>query len=401
MKVFKMRNYICYLLLFLIILLIACEEESTPTEIGTDPIIEEINIRAKWNSASPMLNRVEVKVADPQGISDISGVFMEVKNQSNNQVVFSDSLYDDGAFFNTQDGDVIAEDGFFSNQFSSVQILSGAGDGDYEFTFQAFDKDNHPSNLAEQTAIFGPDARPEIINVSAPDTLFSGTPGQIFEVAVFDSDGIDDVIRVYYENRDSSNNVIDVWDLFNDGNFSNHGDLFPYDSIYSIKLDSSFAVDKRGLYRFSFYVEDSFNEKNLYIPIHPIIVENKAGRILYKNIPDSIKVPATNYNRKLMTVKVTDPQSLLDIESVYLYSIKPSGKLANNGNPIYLVDNGLPFDILNYPVETGDEIPNDGLYSLSLVAFPGDTLGIYKFSFYIEDLIGNVSEVVKDSVILY
>ena len=46
----------------------------------TDPVIEEIIMRDKWNSASTILSKVEVKVNDPQGFSDIDGVFLEVKN---------------------------------------------------------------------------------------------------------------------------------------------------------------------------------------------------------------------------------------------------------------------------------------------------------------------------------
>ena len=130
MKEFDMKKHLFYLFVIILSFFIACDEETTPTEVGTDPVIEEITMRDKWNSASTMLSKVEVKVTDPQGFSNISGVFMEVLNQSNNQVVFSDSLYDDGAFYFTQDGDVIANDGIYSNQFSSVQILSGAGDGD-------------------------------------------------------------------------------------------------------------------------------------------------------------------------------------------------------------------------------------------------------------------------------
>jgi len=154
MKDYNMKKFILHLVLLLVIYFFACEEESSPVEIGTAPNIEEIRMREKWNSASSVLSKVEVKVTDPQGFSDISGVFMEIKNQANNQFVFSDSLYDDGAYIHTMDGDVIANDGIYSNQYSSVQILSGAGDGNYVFSFQAIDKDNHISSLVEQSVLF-------------------------------------------------------------------------------------------------------------------------------------------------------------------------------------------------------------------------------------------------------
>ena len=90
-----------YLWLFWALIFIAgCEKESSPVEVGTDPVIESINMREKWNSTdSTTFHKVEVKTTDPQGFSNLIGVFMEVKNQVSGDTVFTDSLYDDGAYF--------------------------------------------------------------------------------------------------------------------------------------------------------------------------------------------------------------------------------------------------------------------------------------------------------------
>ena len=138
--------------------------------------------------------KVEVKTTDPQGLSDLNGVFMEVRKQGSSGTIFSDSLYDDGAYYHTNDGDVIAGDGVFSNRYSATQILSGSNAGEYVFNFTAFDNEGHTSLPLEYTALFGLNVRPEIISVTGSDTLFSGTQGEIFQVAVFDSDGVEDVI---------------------------------------------------------------------------------------------------------------------------------------------------------------------------------------------------------------
>ncbi|MCK5032111.1 MAG: hypothetical protein KAS18_00725 [Calditrichia bacterium] len=384
-----MKNYILYLLVILMAFLIACEEESTPTEIGNDPNIEEIRMRDKWNSASTMLSKVEVKVTDPQGFSNISGVFMEVINQSNNQVVFSDSLYDDGAHYFTQDGDVIANDGIYSNQFSSVQILSGAGDGDYDFSFQAFDKDNHQSSLTEQSALFGPNIRPEIVNVSAPDTLFSGTNDQIFEISVTDNDGNDDIVRVYFESqKDGSQTQIYEMDLFNTGNFNDHGDLFADDSIYTMKLDSTFAASKIGQYTFHFYVEDSFNELNSNVHAPNIFIVNKPGIIKDTGVPATTSRPADLQ----LTLDANDPQGLTDIDSVYFLLEKPDGTFGGNGFKFDLQDNGNSL--------YGDLTAGDGIYSKIVSISASNDPGKYFFHFYLRDHVGHLTGVVKDSMLV-
>ena len=384
-----MKNYIFYLFLFLMIFFLACEEESSPTKIGTDPNIEEIKMRDKWNSASSMLSKVELKVTDPQGFSNISGVFMEVKSQSNNQVVFSDSLYDDGAFSHSQDGDVIAGDGIFSNRFSSVQILSGAGDGDYTFSFQSFDKDDHISSWFEQTVLFGPNARPEIVNVLAADTLFSGTIGQIFEVSVTDIDGIDDITRVYFESqKDGSQTQIFEMDLFNTGNFNDHGDLFADDSIYTMKLDSTFAAGKMGQYTFHFYAEDSFNELNSNVPALNIFIENEPGIIKDTGVPATTSRPADLQ----LILDANDPQGLTDIDSVYFLLEKPDGTFSGNGFKFDLQDNGDSF--------YGDLTPRDGIYSKIVSISTSNDPGKYFFHFYLRDHVGHLTGVVKDSMLV-
>ena len=69
-----------------------------------------------------------------------------------------------------------------------------------------------------------------------------------------------------------------------------------------------------------------------------------------------------------------------------------------------MVDNGLPFDDQgNVFIYTGDEFAGDGIYSLSILIFgdPETLLGKYIFSFYIRDKVGNLSNVVRDSIIVY
>ena len=109
----------------------------------------------------------------------------------------------------------------------------------------------------------------------------------------------------------------------------------------------------------------------------------------------------SGYNRELITASVTDPQGLTDVDSVYFYSQKPDGTLANSGDPILLVDNGKPFSAENPAEETGDEVAGDGIFSFSLLLDNTIDKGMFIFSFYMRDKVGNLSVVKKDSVEVY
>ena len=64
---------------------------------------------------------------------------------------------------------------------------------------------------------------------------------------------------------------------------------------------------------------------------------------------------------------------------------------ANNGLPILLLDNGLPFNQNNPGVEVGDVQAGDGIYSFTLILDPSAQIGTYRFSFYVRDRAGNLS----------
>jgi hypothetical protein len=100
-----------------------------------------------------------------------------------------------------------------------------------------------------------------------------------------------------------------------------------------------------------------------------------------------------DYNRELMTVEVSDPQGLADIDSVYFYSLKPDSSWANMGKPFLLVDDGVPFNASTRDPETGDLVAGDGIYSFSIIVYnnPQTNLGVYTFYIYIRDKAGNLT----------
>jgi len=383
------------IIIAILIVFCGCAEDKIPVATGSIPDITSVNTADKWNPRLQQKYKIEVNVNDPQGPDNIRSVIMEVKRDGGGAVIFTDSLFDDGAYFNTDDGDVIARDGVFSNRFLPNEISNPLVPGLYLFRFMAIDNESNRSPDVDYLISFGENRPPEIVNVSAPDSFSVNVADGIIQVVVSDIDGIEDVERVYFESQKSGSSQIRYeGELFNDGD-PEHGDLVAGDSVFSTILAVSFLIGKSGTYNLIFHAEDTFNEVNEIPFIHEISLSNKAPDYSDLSVPSQITVPAEpdEYARELITIKVEDPEGLADIDQVYFYSLKPDLTFANSGQPIQMWDNGLPFNIYSSGGEVGDAVAGDGIYSFTLVAW-GDTsrtmLGEYKLTFHITDKAGNM-----------
>jgi hypothetical protein len=379
----------------------SCSEETIPVSTGEKPVISQIKVPGFWNINSLRLYKTEVWVNDPQGPKNLRGVYLTVHEVLGNNQVFADSLYDDGAYFNKGDGDVLAGDGVFSNQFPAIAITKNSSQAELIFRFIAIDKQNNVSQEMEMTINFIPNNPPEINQIFAPDSLSYMDEEVIFSITVSDSDGIDDITRAYFEIEDPVRQIIRFGQtLYNDGNFEIHGDLVEGDSIFSARISPDFLVGKKGDYNLIFHVVDNNEEENSREAIQSIYIENYQSEFLNFDIPESMIIPAESgtANIGLMQVEVNDPEGIADIDSVYFYSLKPDSNLAQNGLPFLMVDNGLPFNLDNPLIETGDEVAEDGIYSLSLLVYNGSLPGTYTFSFYIRDWAGNLTGPVKRTI---
>lgn len=96
--------------------------------------------------------------------------------------------------------------------------------------------------------------RPTIANVVAPDTLIRPTSGQldfVISVEVFDTDGLNDIKKVYFNSYgpEFTTEGIALWDN------GENGDPIANDGIYSrgLRIEST---NKLGDYRFEFKAED-------------------------------------------------------------------------------------------------------------------------------------------------
>lgn len=364
------------------------------------PSIKKVVVNANWNLAVTKYNKVEATVFDPQGNDNIDSVVISFSN-SIDQAVLIDQLYDDGAYYHENDGDVIAGDGIFSNQFDAATNIDTIA-GEYQIKIQVFDRDGNSSDPSTISINLGISLPSEFAYIKAPDTLKSGTQSAYLSAALSQSEGLEAIesisFSLYKHNPDE---LLDTRTMFNDGDFENSGDEVADDSIFSYKLNYSFAAERQGLYDLGFTILDKYGTTS-NSERYGIYIENKGGEIYEVSVPDSMEKPIfSGYNRELITASVTDPQGLTDVDSVYFYSQKPDGTLANSGDPILLVDNGKPFSAENPAEETGDEVAGDGIFSFSLLLDNTIDKGMFIFSFYMRDKVGNLSVVKKDSVEVY
>lgn len=376
----------------------ACSESGQEVPVEKNPVIETTRIDANWNLARLDSNVVEAKVSDPQGLEDIDMVTVTIRNSAG-AVLLEDFLYDDGSYFYPRSGDVIAGDGVYRNRFvaaTEVDTLPGS----YQVAINAWDRDGNKAEPAYADILLGYSYPTEFVSVSVPDTLKNGFAEDFFYVTVTHEKGIAAIEQIVYKLfRSGQSALLASQALFNDGDYDNSGDWMAGDSIFSYRLNSSFAAGRLGWYDLQFESLDQFGRID-QSPRFAIYIENGVGEIVETMVPERMQRPAAagTYNRELLTARVSDPQGLSDVDSVYFFSRKPDGTFANNGLPILLRDNGKPFNINNPSEEVGDALAGDGIFSFSLILYNDAQTGIYEFSFYMRDRVGNLTPVKLDSL---
>ncbi|HGY54432.1 MAG TPA: hypothetical protein ENK44_01895 [Caldithrix abyssi] len=377
------------------VLLLQCKQEQEPPLASPEIEISKVRTDEAWNIKNDEPYTVEVHVQTNGSNSNLLPVVMAVKDGMG-ATLFTDSLYDDGAAEHPDDGDVIAGDGVFRNRFRADRISDQPTV--LTFAFQAADADGNESAVYTQDVRFDNNFKPEIVSVSAPDTLPSGSPAVYLYAAVFDKDGTEEVTNVLVEVfKAAQNTSVDTFSMFNDGNFAQNGDVTAGDSVYSFKMDSAYAAGKQGEYRFRFTPYDAFTtpgqpaEMTMYL-------ENLAGQVSTVFMADSVPKPTQGSILVQVAAQVNDPQGLGDVDSVYFTLEDSQGKFVRDdyGNivKIPLFDDG---DNEN----NGDQTAGDGLFSVILQVTSTNRQEAYTLHFYERDLVGNLSADKQKSFVIY
>ncbi len=189
--------------------------------------------------------------------------------------------------------------------------------------------------------------------------------------------------------------------LLNDNGLD--GDIIIDDKIYSLKvkndstgLISNVIGNDSGLV-FIDYILTDLDET--VIKSDSFEVGNLMPRILSIVFPDSMLQPSqpNYYAIDSIFVNVFDPNGLDDIRSCYLFFQKPDGTYANNGEPIYLFDDGNKSD---ENISLWDEIANDGIFSRLVTIGNENPIGKYYATFFLNDK-GGLFKSETDSLIVY
>ena len=215
------------------------------------------------------------------------------------------------------------------------------------------------------------------------------------------------MIHWYGTNR---GNTADALTLFDDGS---HGDIIMNDDLYGRKIpnDSTTIVNILGDdsgYVFMDYVamygtetvtvSDSFKIGNIIHRIESIFA------------PDTIIRPAdATVSLHLIKAEVYDADGLGTIKWVGFTSFHVEGdSMMNNGNYIYLHDDGSDVVLYEPNITSGDSIQGDGVYSFRIAVYgAGFTdpdfqtrAGTFNWRFLTQDLSNDYSEAVEHEIII-
>jgi hypothetical protein len=169
-------------------------------------------------------------------------------------------LVDNG---NITSGDEVAGDKVYSLK---VPMSSGYLSGEYRAEYFATDNSGTSYRLAVNKFVFDNGAanqEPLLSNLTAPDTLVV-LDTTVFRITMkaIDPNGKQDLSRVYFvvtRPDGTSNNAALL--MYDDGNFTDHGDEIANDDIYSI-IVSVFSTNQKGEYTFTFTAEDRGKKKS-------------------------------------------------------------------------------------------------------------------------------------------
>ncbi len=350
-----------------LILLLGCEVKYPPETESFQPEISYVVFSDTLYLNSDVLYTIKVKVEDPQGIEDIEKVEMRISDMDSTEILYTDTLNDDGLT-----GDVIPSDGEY---FSVIPTDFTENEGMFLLHIHAVDLSGNSAEPSQDTLwVLDGEANvpPVIADPRVPDTLDTESiKNAFFAITAHDPQGPTDIDSVYawfYPPLKSS--PVFKATLRDDGR---EGDVTAGDGVYSFERDLSSVLGSSGINLVRFQAVDKKGEKSEPIVCEMIVtIPNSPPSLSNLTAPDTLSRNISQSS--LLSVEVTDPQGPGDIDIVFFNSFLPDGS-ASQGNPHRMYDNG----------ESGDAIPDDGIYSLKINIDSSVNLGDYRFEFMARD----------------
>ncbi|NIR51947.1 hypothetical protein GWO43_25550 [candidate division KSB1 bacterium] len=363
-----------------------CSDDDNPVQMETTVVPEVTSLIAPSiiYNASPKKHTVSVKVTDPQGLEDIESVRYEIDKSGSATPSTQGELRDEG-----KAGDIIPNDGTYATQIDGSFAQNDSGK--FNLSVTARDLSGNVSNVDTAVILVRSGTEnlpPEISAVQLPkrvavDSLFEF----VMTADVSDPEGLSDVQKVTYQLFPPAHpNPTLTGQMLDNGQ---SGDTTAGDGTYSAELSTDLFTEAAD-YFFRFQAEDERGNKSppKVASIRGFFIGNRAPVISNLVAPDTVRINPDQVTRILITIDVTDPQGLSDIDFVRFRSFLPNGNEASN-SPFELSDDGNT-------VATGDEIAGDGTYSIVINLPPtGVQPGDFRFVFQAKDKSDAFSNVIE------
>jgi hypothetical protein len=367
--------------LIALLFLVGCEVKNPTSEGGAVfPFLSNLTVPDSIWLEAESSSLVRVKVEDPQGLSDIASVLLSVLDTSG--VLFESEMADDGA-----GGDILPHDGVYYAPLDPS--LFGGRTGLFAVRVMATDASGNESDPALDSTVVlagSPNHAPVLSNAVFPTLITEeSVKSAYFEIAASDPDGAGDVDSVWCDAYLPLSPVPFYRLALNDR--GEDGDSTAGDGRFSTFQNLNLVFQSSGKYTFRFQAKDRKGlESRPVVVIATVIRENEPPMLSDLSAPDSLSRNKSEPIR--LTIRAEDPQGPGDIRRVYFNSFKPEGS-ASDGNPFLMYDDGA---------HGGDPVAGDGEYSLTIQIKSNNMLGVYRFDFYAEDLVGFVSNVISHEI---
>lgn len=221
----------------------------------------------------------------------------------------------------------------------------------------------------------------------------------------FNNIAADFVQLVWYGMNGLTYNFPDSIFLNDNGDF---GDILQSDKTYSRKIDisdldstNSLVYEDTGTVYLKIIAQ--YKNNTTHILSDSLSLGNIIPQIVSISVSDTLFLPASGYDLDTLRMTVTDANGTKDLRWAGYKSLKPDGTYANNGNLIFLYDDGgteilYQSDLIT--LTSGDSVAGDGIFSYILLLFPNTTVGTYVWTFYAQDMSYAYSIPVEHTVVV-
>lgn len=365
------KAFVQWLFTIFVVIQVSCTEDLSTPFNAQFPSIDRIEAPLTVFQSPATAQHLSVYVSDPQGVEDLAGVTLTIKQLANGTTVAQPTMTDDG-----QNGDILAHDGVFFLPFSAdlTQNTTGA----FVLEAQARDKSNNTSAIARDTmtVIAGAEnLAPALITASAPDTVWidSTYTFQMRATAV-DANGLSSLRPTLIQIFPPAFPNASVTDsLFDDGS---HDDGGVNDGTFANSFSPGLFNRGRGRYEILFRARDNAGGAGNAIIRRVEVTDrfiNDPPQLSGVQAPELISRSAIP-NTYVLSVFASDRDGQSDIRRVFFNSFLPNGS-PSTSNPFDMRDDG----------QQGDATPNDGRYSLTIEINNTAATGNYRFEFQAED----------------